>query len=68
MVRKKKAVAKTPHPPYALSKTTIRTYGRMAALRMAVFYKNKVGAEVLTREPRYNKGLEMWEIDILKKD
>jgi hypothetical protein len=56
------------HPMKAQSKTTIRMFGKTAVLKMARYYKERIGAELLSKEPRYNKDLEMWEFDILKDD
>ena len=72
---KKKAGAKAPAkmprekiPKKAQSKTTIRSFGRVACLKLARFYKERIGAELLSKEPRWNKDLEMWEFDVLKDD
>ena len=68
---KKKAAPKRgppKHPLKAKSKSTIRMFGKTAVLKMARYYKERIGAELLSKEPRYNKDLEMWEFDILKDD
>ena len=69
---KKKAAPKkgppTKHPKKAQSKATIRTFGKTACVKLARYYKERVGAELLSKEPRWNKDLEMWEFDILKDD
>lgn len=68
----KKAPPKSPPtkkiPKKAQSKATIRTFGKTACVKLARYYKERVGAELLSKEPRYNKDLEMWEFDILKDD
>lgn len=56
------------HPMKPQSKTTIRMFGKTAVLKMARYYKERVGAELLSKEPRYNKDLDMWEFDVLKDD
>lgn len=58
---------KTPKMP--VSKTTIRTFGKTACVKMARYYKERIPfVEVLSKEPRWNEALEMWEFDILKED
>lgn len=52
----------------AQSKATIRTFGKTACVKLARYYKERVGAELLSKEPRYNKDLDMWEFDVLKDD
>lgn len=58
----------SPYPGKAQSKVTIRTFEQTACLKMARFYKERIGAEVLSEKPRYNKDLDMWEFDVLKDD
>ena len=58
----------TKHPKKPQSKATIRTFGKTACVKLARYYKERVGAELLSKEPRWNKVLEMWEFDILKDD
>lgn len=66
--KKERASEPSPYPKKAQSKVTIRTFGQTACLKMARFYKERIGAEVLSEKPRYNKDLDMWEFDVLKDD
>lgn len=66
--KKERASKPSPYPGKAQSKVTIRTFEQTACLKMARFYKERIGAEVLSEKPRYNKDLDMWEFDVLKDD
>lgn len=66
--KKERAPKPSPHPMKAVSKSTIRTFTEASCLKLARYYRERVGAELLSQKPRYNKALEMWEFDILKED
>ena len=66
--KKERATEPSPFPKKPLSKTTSRCFGQVACMKMARYYKERIGAELLSQKPRWNKDLEMWEFDILKED